>query len=395
MQSTPENPQPQQNSAQKKKADLQHIIKLRSPIIGYIAAFAFVGGLLGIERLDALVPQAPLFLGAPFGLLAILVALLWGIGPALVTLLLSLIVLAKFISPGIFTFDVLRDIIIMAPFIGLEIVAIAAVIYLEQARRSLLMVHRELEEEHANVLQSNKQLEQANALKDYVLTRAAHEFRTPLTTILGRTQLLASRLEKSGKTPENWHAIEKYIGIVEVRALHLRSLIDSLFELSRVQSEKLSSPLPSRDLKSLCLDVIEEVSMQTERVIEFDFPANAIVLPADDKRLFQALANILSNAAKYSEIGTSINVQVSSNSENVTLQIHNTCPTPDPEQLEQLFQPFYRTPDVQYSSIHGWGLGLTISKEIVERHKGKIWAESPEGKGLSVFVQLPLHAEQA
>lgn len=363
------------------------------PVFGYIAAFLFVAGLFAIERLDPYVPQAPLFAGAPFGLIAILIALIWGIGPALVTLALSLVIITTVISPGLFTEDILRDSLIVAPFLILEGMAIAAVLRLERGRRATLQTHQELEREHEQVLQSHQQLERASALKDYVLTRAAHELRTPLTTILGRTQHLASRLEKFGETPENWAAVEKYVGVVEVRALHLRSLIDSLFELSRVHNEELPTPLPLCDLKSLCCDVIEELQTQTGRVIRLDFPPDTITLPADDKRLFQALANVLGNAIKYSEANTPIDVYVNSDSTSVTLQIHNECPALDQAQLEQLFLPFYRVPAVEYSAIHGWGLGLAISKEIIERHKGQIWAESSDGNGLSVFIKLPLQVD--
>lgn len=362
-------------------------------MLGYIAAFIFVGGLLAVEKLDPYVSQIPLFIGAPFGLVAILIALIWGIGPAVVALALGLVVLATFIQPGLFTGDFLRDGLIVAPFLILEGVAIAAVLRLERERRAVLQAHQELEHEHEQALQSHKQLERASALKDYVLTRAAHELRTPLTTILGRTQLLTSRLEKSGETPENWAAVEKYVGLVEVRALHLRSLIDSLFELSRVHNEELSTPLPLCDLQSLCCDAIEELQTQTGRVIRLDFPPNAITLPADDKRLFQALANVLGNAIKYSEANTPIDVHVNSDSTSVTLQIHNECPALDQAQLEQLFLPFYRVPAVEYSAIPGWGLGLPTSKEIVERHKGQIWAESSNGNGLSVFIKLPMQAD--
>ena len=393
MQSAPKNPRPQQNLSQEDRSHFRSFTRLRSPIAGYIIASLLVAGLLAIERLDEYIPQAPLFVGAPFGLVAILVALIWGIGPALVALVLGLIVLAKFISPGLLTPNLLHDGAILAPFIVLEITAIAAVIHLDRTRKALLKAHQALGAEHEKVVQSHKQLEQAGALKDYVLTRAAHELKTPLTTILGRTQLLTSRLKKSGETPENWDAVEKYVAVVEVRALHLRALIDSLFELSRVQSEEWPSPLPLCDLKNLCRDVIEEQQVQSGRAIELDFPAASIELPADDKRLEEALANILSNAIQYSKENTPIEVHAISDGGYVTLQVHNECHALDPEQLEQLFQPFYRTPGVQYSPIHGWGLGLTISKEIVERHKGQIWAESSEGCGLSIFIKLPLQAE--
>jgi signal transduction histidine kinase len=259
----------------------------------------------------------------------------------------------------------------------------------------LLTAHQQLEKEHEKVLHSHQELERVTALKDYVLTRAAHELRTPLTTILGRTQLLASRLKKSGETPENWIAVKKYVDIVEVRAHHLRSLIDSLFELNRIQSKRPSLPLPLCDLKSLCRDIIEEVRVQTKRPIEVTFPEQPVILPADDKSLWQALENILTNAVKYSPENTPVTVRVASDDSQATLKVSNECAGAiDPERIEWLFLPFYRTPDVEYSSIQGWGLGLAISKEIIAFHQGEIQAESPDGKILHVLVSLPLQATE-
>lgn len=380
----------QQDASQKQKALLRSFLNLRSPALGYLAAFVFVLLLWLIERLDTYVPQTPLFFGAPFGLVAILVALFWGTGPALAALAFSLVVLTVYVSPGILDTDVLRDILIIGPFVLLDIIVIIVVVRLERARRALLHVHHELEQAHARILLSHKQLEQTNAMKDYVLTRAAHELRTPLTTILGRTQLLIGRLAKSGQTPECWDAVENYLPVVESRALHLSRLIDSLFELTRAQSENWPEPLPFCNLSSLCLGAIEETHRQSARTITFEVPRPPIILPADDRRLTQALTHILNNASKFSEDDTAITLYVEADREYATLLIHNECPALDPEQLENLFQPFYRTPGVEYSSIEGWGLGLAISKEIVRRHRGQIWAESAPNKGLSVIIRLPL-----
>jgi signal transduction histidine kinase len=347
----------------------------RSPAMGYLASVLLVCALLLIEKIDEHIPQVSLFIGAPFCLLSILVALVWGTGPALVALVFGLIVVFDFISPGLVNTDLLRDIAILGPFILLQIVAIATVVWLERSRRELQ--------------QSNQQLEQATALKDYVLMRAAHELKTPLTTILGRTQLLSSRIDKSGETPENWAAFQKYLSVVEARALHLRELIDSLFDLSRVRAEENPLQQPPCDLERLCRDVIEDQQTLSGRMIELTFPPHPLLISADEKRLMQVLANLLNNAVKYSPEDTVIKVQAQTDANSIIVQVYNECPALSKEQVEHLFDPFYRTPAVEYSSIPGWGLGLTVSKEIVERHRGQIWVESSRENGITFFVKLP------
>lgn len=373
-----------QNHSQRESRRIAKLVAwARSPVCGYVASVLLVGALLLIERIDEYIPQALLFTGAPFALISILAALLWGTGPALLSFVLGWAALATFISPNTLTPDLPRDALILGPFLLLQLVAIATVIRLERSHQGLLAAYHELEV-------ANQKLLQATHLKDYVLTRAAHELRTPLTTILGRTQLLVSRLDKSGETPENWVDLRKFAKVVEVRALHLRALIDSLFDLSRVQAEKIPSLLPPCDLGSLCRDVVENQRMLSGRLIELEIPADPIMIPADDKRLSQVLENLVNNAVKYSPEDTAIHMGVSVFSDNphVMLQVHNECPALSPEQSEHLFEPFYRTSEVEYSPIPGWGLGLTICKEIVERHGGHIWAESSRENGITFFVKL-------
>lgn len=364
----------------------------RSRWLGYIISFLLVGTLLLIERIDRQIPEISLFIGTPFALVAILIALLWGTGPALVSLVLGLIVVIQFISPSILTTDVLRDAVILGPFLCLQGVAIFTVLRLERFNRNILASHRDQEATNQKLFESNEQLDRANTLKDYVLTRAAHELRTPLTTILGRTQLLSNHLDKSGATPENWEELQKYVEVIKVRSFYLRALLDDLFELSYASSREIPLHLTQCDLASLCRDVIEAQRVASGRAIMLELPASRIVLQADDRHLSQVLENVVDNAVKYSPEQSPIHVGVHVDNAFVTVSVRNECPTFLQEQLEHLFEPFYRAPDVEYSPIRGWGLGLTISKEIVERHGGQIWAEALPGQGITFFIKLPLSA---
>lgn len=390
MQNNSESFQSPGDYARKKTDVSRYLARLRNPLYGYIGAFFLIILLYFIEKLDRFIPQLPLFLGAPFGLGAILAGLLWGLGPALLALVLGLFMLAKFVAPDAFTPDFIRDIRMLVPFLLLEILVFAVIMHMDKARRVLLTIHRELEIAHAKVLESNRELEQAGKLKDYVMTRAAHELRTPLTTILGRTQLLMMRLQKDGPIPQNCEFARKHLDVIEQRALHLRALIESLFELSSVRSEELPASLPPCDFKNLCYDLIEEQQTQSGRIIKADFPSGEIIVPADDKRISQAIMHILRNAVIYAEDDTIIEFHACVEKKYMILQVYNACSALDPEHVEKLFLPFYRTPSIEYSSVPGWGLGLTISKEIIERHKGQIWAEFVPAGGLNIFVKLPL-----
>jgi signal transduction histidine kinase len=350
-----------------------------------------------LEKLDQLIPSAPIFLGAPFGLVSILVALLWGFRPALFTIMLGLIAIATSVSPGLLTPNIGKDIAIFAPFVFLQIVAVATVIRFEVARRRLLAAQQktqayaqELEAANQKLVQTNEQLERASYLKDYVILRSSHELRTPLTTILGRTQLALHRLNRSGETPENWSALRQYFEIVETHAQNLRILIDELFDLSSVRSGQFPLRLTQCDLGRLCREVIEDQQAVSARLIELELPFEPLLLQANDKRLVQVLVNLVNNAVKYSPEESTIQVRVRPEHAHLILEVHNESKALSQAQLEHIFEPFYRTLDAENSPIKGWGLSLAISQEIVDRHGGQIWAESSEGKGITFFVKLPI-----
>jgi signal transduction histidine kinase len=223
-----------------------------------------------------------------------------------------------------------------------------------------------------------------------VILRSARELRTPTTTILGRAQLALHRLNKSGETPENWSVLRQYFEIIEVQTQNLRVLIEELFDLSSVRAGQYPLRLTQCDLGRLCRDVIQDQQAVSARSIELELPSELLLLQADDKRLTQVLVNLVNNAVKYSPAQTTIHVGVRPEQAHVILEVHNEGKALSQAQLEHIFEPFYRTLDAENSPIKGWGLGLAISKEIVERHGGQIWAESSEGKGITFFVKLPI-----
>ncbi len=370
---------------------------LRSAWFGYVAGLLLAGAVVLLDHLYDYISSTPIFDAAPFGLVSILVALLWGLRPALFAIAIGVITIAIFVAPGLLTSNLGMDIATFAPFVAMQILAVAIAMRFEAARRRILAAQQrtqtyaqELEAANQRLVQVNEQLERANYLKDYVILRSSHELRTPMTTILGQTQMALRRLNRSGETSENWSALRQFLGIVEAHALNLRMLIDDLFDLSSVRAGQFPLRLTQCDLGSLCRDVIKEQQAFSDRSIELELPSEPLLLQADDKRLVQVLVNLVNNAMKYSPENTTIHVRVHPDHAHLILEVHNEGTALSPVQLEQIFEPFYRTSDAENSSIKGWGLGLAISKEIVERHGGQIWAESSEGKGITFFVKLPI-----
>jgi signal transduction histidine kinase len=398
MQTRTSDQRPQKGSLQEHS---QHPVVLlswlRSAWFGYVAGLLLVGAMTLLDKMYDYISSISIFDAAPFGLVSILVALLWGLRPALLAIVIGLIAIAKFIAPGLLTSNIGKDIAILAPFVVLQSLAVATAMRFEVARRRILAAQQrtqtyaqELEAANQKLVQVNEQLERANYLKDHVILRSSHELRTPMTMILGQTQMALRRLNRSGETSENWSALRQYLGIVEAHALNLRMLIDDLFDLSSVRAGQFPLRLTQCDLGSLCRDVIKDQQAFSDRSIELELPSEPLLLQADDKQLVQVLVNLVNNAIKYSPENTTIHVRVHPEHAHLILEVHNEGTALSPVELEQIFEPFYRTRDAENSPIKGWGLGLAISKEIVERHGGQIWAESSEGKGITFLVRLPI-----
>lgn len=360
-----------------------------TPWFGYLVCLFLVILILLLEKLDLSVPHAPLFVGAPFALLSTLAAILWGLGPAIFTTVLGILAITLVIEPGFFSPNLSQDFIIIGPFVLLQIVAITVVICIERSRRRYQAANRELTAAHRELLQSHRQLERANELKNYIIMRASHELRTPLTTILGRIQLLAARLKKSGETSKTCIAVQKDIDVIEERTLHLRTLIESLFELSRIQAREIPLQHPPFDFGRLCGQVIADQSDISGRSITLQLPDPPIMLQTNEELLAQVLVNLVRNAINYSPEQTPIQAEVDANEQRVMFSIHNDGPVLSSEHLERLFEPFYRVEDDEYVFVPGWGLGLTICREIVEQYGGQIWADSAQDKGNTFFMTFP------
>lgn len=364
-----------------------HLPWWRSHFFGYP-----VGLLLVIATmLASLLVREPHFVWAPFCLMFVMVGFVWGVGPALVTMALGFLTFNFIVVPqySLLTLNAWHDVTLLGPFVGAQvIIALLAAHHAVQYRR-LLVAKQEIDSYAQELAAINQQLERANHLKDLFVTRAAHELRTPLTTILGEAQLAMRRLKKAERTGTESLIGRNHFEKIEAQAQELRALIEALIDLSSLRSEEVPLRLGPCDFGNLCREVIEDQRMFSGRPIAFTFPSDPVILQADCGRLSQVVTNVVRNAIQYSREHTVITVCISAADPYVMLQVHNDGPALPQEQQEYLFEPFYRTPSAEAMFGEGWGLGLTISKEIVERHGGHIWIESAEGKGVTCFVQIP------
>lgn len=411
-QETERHPQKQPNQAfprQQREGARRIVMKLpwwRTPLVGYFIC-PFLIGIASIA--DFAIRWLGLLLyttSAPFYLVNVVIAWLWGVGPALLGIVLSFFVLDTLIIPpyGVFTFSGWSDVIIYLPFFITQLLVVLITAQREKAQQRSFVAEQqaqthaqELADANQVLAHSNDHLEQLNThlaevnqLKDYFLSQASHELKNPITTIRGQTQFVLRRLARSQQTIPEQLSLPTHLEKIEEQTRRLQALIEDLLDISSLNSGKIPLRLTQCDLGSLCREVIEDQRALSDRHIELELPSEPLIFQADSQRLTQVIINLVSNAVKYSPENSVIHVCAGREPSHLILTVHNDGPAIPQEQQSHIFEPFYRSPEVERSSIQGSGLGLAISKEIVERHEGQIKVESSEGKGTTFIVELPL-----
>lgn len=228
-----------------------------------------------------------------------------------------------------------------------------------------------------------KELEQE---KSDFMSMASHELKTPLTSIQIFVNLLESHLPEDSKEKVGY-----YLYRITEQMHRLADLINDLLDVSRIETGKLRLNKEKFSIDELLFDTIESIKPTArDQTIVFKDRIKAEVY-ADRYRLYQVIINLLTNAIKYSPKGKQIIVSVKKNRKEVIVSIKDFGIGIKADKQEKIFEKLYQVSDPKEKTYPGLGLGLYISKEIIDRHKGKIWVES-EGrdKGSTFFFTLPV-----
>jgi signal transduction histidine kinase len=253
--------------------------------------------------------------------------------------------------------------------------------------------HDELGSLGANVNRMNDELrrvygelERASKHKSKFLANMSHELRTPLNAIIGFSQVLQQRL--FGEVNEKQ---EEYLDDILSSGNHLLSLINDVLDLSKVEAGQIELDVAAFSLH----EALERgVVMVRERAIENGVQLSLELAPdvdgirGDERRFRQIVFNVLSNAVKFTPEGGSIAVATARVNGEVQVSVTDTGPGIALEDQERIFEEFQQT-DVGVEQREGTGLGLALSKRLVELHGGRIWVESEPGHGSRFVFTLP------
>jgi Na+/proline symporter/nitrogen-specific signal transduction histidine kinase len=252
---------------------------------------------------------------------------------------------------------------------------------------------RELEAATAELRAANERLKELDRLKDDFISTVTHELRTPLTSIRAFSEILLA--DPKVDLAER----RKFLGIITRETERLTRLINQVLDLAKIESGRAEWRIARTDVRDIVNQAIAQMSQVFKEkgvALTTDLPPRAEVVAADSDRLLQVLLNLLSNALKFSPAnGGRVEVTVRESDGMVRVDVRDNGPGIRPEDQPFIFDKFRQVGDTLTAKPPGTGLGLHISRQIIEHFGGRLWVESEYGAGARFSFTLPLAAAPA
>lgn len=262
--------------------------------------------------------------------------------------------------------------------------------HLHRTLDDLAHVNRQLALTNRRLAAAQLAAEEARKAKAAFVANVSHEFRTPLNMIIGLSDLLIESPQVYGaRLPE---ALLEDLEIVRRNSQHLLGMVNDVLDLSQIEANRLAlhrARVHVPDVVTRAVEVVKPLLVKKDVRMVVDVPADLPDVYCDGTRVRQVIVNLLSNAARHTE-GGSVTIEVRHDDVAVVLCVRDTGPGIAAEDAAHIFEPFYRGTFGARRNEGGSGLGLSICKQFIEMHDGKMWLESTVGVGSAFFFSLPI-----
>jgi signal transduction histidine kinase len=249
---------------------------------------------------------------------------------------------------------------------------------------------RELEAATDELRTANERLKELDRLKDDFVSTVTHELRTPLTSIRAFTEIL---LDDPEVAPEQR---EEFLGIIAKEAERLTRLINQVLDLAKIESGTagwVESRVDMKEVISDTLTAMGQLFKEKHITVEAQFPQKVSAVTADLDRMIQVMLNLLSNAVKFCDRANGrIEITLAERDGSLQVDVRDNGLGVRPEDQEAIFSKFHQVGNTLTEKPHGTGLGLHISRHIVEHFGGRMWVESSLGRGACFSFTLPTGA---
>jgi len=237
--------------------------------------------------------------------------------------------------------------------------------------------------------EKSRELEAASRHKSEFLANMSHELRTPLNAIIGFSQVLGEKLFGEVNAKQ-----EEYLDDILSSANHLLALINDILDLSKVEAGQLElevAPFSMREALERGVVMVRERAMKEGVQVALATNPGVDLVTGDERRIKQVIFNLLSNAVKFTPAGGAVDVRATQVNGEVRVSVADTGPGIAAEDHERIFEEFQQTA-AGVEQREGTGLGLALSRRLVELHGGRIWVDSEPGKGSTFVFTLPAEA---
>jgi len=243
-------------------------------------------------------------------------------------------------------------------------------------------LEREIQKAICELQDAYLKLKETEKYRGEFFSNITHDLKTPITAIKGAVDLIQKNKENQDKSDE-------YLKIIKNNSEKLSKMLTDLLDCSKIESIGLELNKDINDIAEIIEDAIlmmTPLSLQKNIKINYDPPHDSFLLSCDRQRIEQAITNIISNAIKFSDNDSEINVRIFNKNQEIIIEIEDYGIGMPEEDYDRVFQKFYRRKNEK--AIEGIGLGLSITKAIIEAHNGKIWIEQPSHKGSIFYISF-------
>jgi signal transduction histidine kinase len=271
---------------------------------------------------------------------------------------------------------------------------------------SSIQYNKIAKQEEATIRVQYNRLKEVDKMKDEFINVAAHELRTPIQPIIGLSELLKSRIRNSSTGTKNGinEEEQEFIDVILRNGKRLEKLVEDVLDATKIESRSLQLNKEHFDLNDLIINIIDDIlaanaesmaygmltRQRNKNDVKIIYQARHLPIYADKNRIAQVISNLLNNAQKFTSEGSIVitadkKVDENSNNKVAIISVCDSGSGVDSEIMPRLFTKF------SSKSFSGTGLGLYISKNIIEAHGGTIWAENnKDGKGATFFFTVPI-----
>jgi PAS domain S-box-containing protein len=270
----------------------------------------------------------------------------------------------------------------------------------KRSEETLRKSHAELE---IHVRERTRELDRANRAKTEFLSIVSHELRTPLTSVLGFAKIIRKKLlevvypavkhNKEPKLCNEMGRIRKNLDIIVSEGERLTALINDVLDLAKMEANKVEyrmEALSPNEFIGQSINATNALFIDSGLALHTDIQPNMPSVMADSDRLIQVMVNLISNGVKFTENGT-ITIRARQVGEHIRVSITDTGLGIPKTMCDTIFDEFTQGQESLADRPKGTGLGLPISRNIIEGHQGHLWVESSPGKGSKFIFTLPLH----